>query len=614
MSQITTSRQRDTFADPRDLEELIRQLERFERGEISAEEWRAHRLLQGTYGQRQVGDLHMLRTKLPQGVVTAEQLDALAEVAEAHSRGFGHISTRQNFQLHFVAARGAEAALGRLAEVGVTSREACGNSVRNITACPRGGVSPDEVFDATPYAEALTRYLLRHPLSSSLPRKFKIALEGCAEDHAAAAIHDIALFARIREGRRGFEVRVAGGTAIMPVSARPLLAFLPAGELLALSEAVLRVFHRLGDRKNRQANRLKFLVKKMGWEAFQGEVLGELGRVRGEGVPPLPFEPDRPPEEGPPDLRRPPAASPGEIAARVGAGIPRGPGVVPEVRPQPAPSPAALAAWARTNVRPQRQPGFVTATVTVPLGDLTSAQLGALAGLARSYADGTVRFTREQDVLLRWVRSAEVSELYRRLSAAGLGLDGAGTPADVVSCPGAESCRLAVTASRGLGRELEAHLRAHPELADQLSGVDIKMSGCPNGCSQHHVAAIGLQGSIRKVGDSAVPQYFVLLGGSVSPAGARFGQLAAKIPARRVAQALERLAALYQAQRRPEEDARAFFERIPVAEAKRALADLAQLGPQSSPGRIASTWARRRSTASRPWTGSARREATAHAR
>jgi len=581
MSSVPAPSRRQGFADPKDLEELVRQLERYERGEISSEEWRAFRLVHGTYGQRQVGDLHMLRTKLPQGVVGAEQLEALAEVAEAHSRGFGHISTRQNFQLHFLTARGAEAALRRLAEVGVTSREACGNSVRNITACPLGGVSPEEVFDATPYAEALTRHLLRHPLSSSLPRKFKIALEGCAQDHAAVAIHDVGLLARLREGRRGFEVRLAGGTATLPVSARPLLGFLPAGDLLALAEAVVRVFHRLGDRQNRQANRLKFLVRRMGWEAFQAEVLAELDRVRAEGAPALPFDPERPPVEGPPERPGPPAPSPQDLAARVRAQRPRGPGIVPEVQVEPAPTPAQLAAWARTNVRPQRQPGYVTAVATVPLGDLTAAQLWALAALSRAYADGAVRFTREQDVLLRWVRAERLPALHARLSAAGLGLAGAGTPADVVSCPGAESCRLAVTASRGLGRELEAHLRAHPELTEALAGADIKMSGCPNGCSQHHLASIGFQGSVRKVGDRAVPQYFVLLGGGVSPQGARFGRLAAKIPARRVAAALDRLAALYQAQRQPGEGARAFFERLAPAEARGALADLAQLAPEA---------------------------------
>ncbi|HET6438121.1 MAG TPA: nitrite/sulfite reductase, partial [Anaeromyxobacter sp.] len=361
----------------------------------------------------------------------------------------------------------------------------------------------------------------------------------------------------------------------------PLLEFLPAGELLALAEAVVRVFHRLGDRHNRHANRLKFLVRKMGFEAFQGEVLAELGRVRAEGTPALPFDPERPKEEGPPAARRPPPPSPEEIAERVAAQRPRGPGIVKEVHPEPNPSAALLASWARTNVRPQRQAGFVVASVTAQLGDLTSAQLAVLSSLSRAFADGTVRFTREQDVLLRWVPADEVPALFRRLSAAGLWLDGAGTAADVVSCPGAESCRLAVTAARGLGRELEAHLRARPELLELLAGADLKVSGCPNGCSQHHLAAIGLQGSVRKVGEQAVPQYFVLLGGGVSAEGARFGRLAAKIPARRVARALERLAELYRAGRRPGEDARAFFQRLSPGEARQALGDLAQLGEEA---------------------------------
>jgi sulfite reductase (NADPH) hemoprotein beta-component len=568
-----------SFADPRDLEAFVRELERWERGEINAEEWKAFRLLYGNYGQRQEGDLYMLRSKLPQGAVTAAQLEALGEVAEEHSRGFGHVTTRQNLQLHFVTGRGVAAALERLAEAGVTSREACGNAVRNVTACPYGGVSPDEIFDTTPYGEALTRYFLRHPLSSSLPRKFKIAFEGCAEDHAATGIHDIGFLARREGGRRGFEVRLAGGTATFQVTGRRLLEFVPAGELLAVAEAVVRVFHRLGERKNRNAARMKYLVKKLGWDAFEAEVRRALEEVRAEGVPPLPFDPERPSEEGPPAARAA-APAPAEIARRVKAQVPRGPGVVPEVRPAES-TPAGLAAWTRTNVRPQRQSGFAIAIVTLPLGDLTSAQLGVLAELSRAYADGTVRFTKHQDAVLRWVAAAELPALHARLSAAGLGLAGAETPAKVVSCPGAESCRLAVTHSRGLGRELEALLRARPELTERLGDADIKMSGCPNGCSQHHIAAIGLQGSVRKVGDKVVPQYFVLLGGGVDREGARFGELAAKIPARRVGQALERLAALYQERRRPDEGARAFFARLPAAEAKAALADLAALTPET---------------------------------
>jgi sulfite reductase (ferredoxin) len=575
-------RERATFSAPGDLDDFLENLRRFEAGEITAEAWRQVRLVLGTYGQRQDGDLHMQRVKLPQGVASAAQLEALADVAERHSRGFVHVTTRQNVQLHFVSARGADAAMRRLADAGVTTKEACGNTVRNVTACPLAGVAAREVFDVTPYAEAFTRHFLRHPLASTLPRKFKVAFEGCPEDHAAAAIHDLGFFARLApDGRRGFLVRAGGGTATLPVSAQVLVEFLPADEVLALSEAVIRVFHRLGDRVHRHANRMKYLIRKLGFEGFRAEVEAERVRVAAEDAPRLPFDPACPPVELAPDGARTPAPAADAIAARVRAQAPRGPGVVPGVEPVLAPARAARDAFERTNVRPQRQVGFVAVEVVLPLGDVTSAQLGVLAALARAYGDGTVRFTREQDVVLRWVRREDVGALFERLAAAGLGRDGAGTPAHVTSCPGAESCKLAVTQSRGLGRLLEEHLRSRPELVRAAPDLDLKVSGCPNGCGQHHVAAIGFQGSARKVGGKAVPQYFVLLGGAVGSDGARFGRLAAKIPARRVPQALERLVALYVAERGQGESAPAFFARVDPARARTALAELADLAPET---------------------------------
>ena len=576
---LVPSRRPAGFADPSDVDEFVEMLGRFERGEIGPEAWRQFRLLRGTYGQRQP-DALMQRIKIPQGVVTAAGLEAIAEVAEAHSRGFAHVTTRQNVQLHFVTPRGAEQAMRRLAEAGITTREACGNSVRNVTACPLAGVAPDEVFDPTPYAEAFTRHFLRHPLSSSLPRKFKVAFEGCPVDHAATSIHDLGFLARVGpDGRRAFLVRAAGGTATVPVSGHVLAERLPAGELLELSEAVVRVFHRLGDRTNRHANRMKFLVRKLGFEGFRAEVEAERARVRAEGAPRLPFDPDAPREVGPPAARAA-APAPDEIAARVRAQALRGPGVVPDVAPDPRPGDGALAAFARPNVRPQRQAGWGTVESVLPLGDVTSAQLRVVAELARAYADGEARLTREQDVVLRWVRAEDVPALHARLAAAGLARDGAGTAANVTSCPGAESCKLAVTQSRGLGRLLEAHVRAHPELAGAAPGLDLKVSGCPNGCGQHHVSAIGFQGSARKVGGRAVPQYFVLVGGALAGDGARFGTLAAKIPARRVPAAVDRLVALYRAERSRGEDAPAFFARVEVARVKAALADLAELAPE----------------------------------
>jgi sulfite reductase (NADPH) hemoprotein beta-component len=575
------ARDRAPFSDPADLDEFVVMLERFERGEIGAEAWRQFRLLHGTYGQRQA-EHHMQRVKIPQGVLSAAQLEAVAEVAEAHSRGFVHVTTRQNFQLHFVDARGSEATMRRLAEVGITTREACGNSIRNVTACPLAGIAADEVFDPSPYAEAFTRHFLRHPLSSSLPRKFKVAFEGCPVDHAATSIHDLGFTARrLPDGRRAFVVRAGGGTATVPVSGQVLAPLLPAGELLELSEAVIRVFHRLGDRVHRHANRMKFLVRQLGFDGFRAEVEAERERVRAEGAPRLPFDPERPPEELAPSGARPAPPPPAEIARRVRAQQPRGPGIVPQVVPDLAPAPEALAEFERTNVRPQRQPGWAAVEVTLPLGDLTSAQLRTVAELARAHGDGTVRLTREQDLVLRWVRREEVAALHAGLAAAGLGRAGARTAARVTSCPGAESCKLAVTQSRGLGRLLEDHLRGHPELAAAAPGLDLKVSGCPNGCGQHHVAGIGFQGSARKVAGRAVPQYFVLLGGGLGPDGARFGRLAAKIPARRVPAALERLVALYRAERAEGEDAPAFFARVDLSRARAALADLAELAPDA---------------------------------
>jgi len=324
---------------------------------------------------------------------------------------------------------------------------------------------------------------------------------------------------------------------------------------------------------------MKFLIRKMGFDGFRAEVEVERERVRAEGPPRLPFDPERPPEEVPPEGARPPAPLREALAARVRAQALRGPGIVPAVEPDLAPVAAARASFERTNVRPQRQAGYVAVEVVLPLGDVTAAQLRAVADLSRAHGDGGVRLTREQDLVLRWVRREEVAALHAGLAAAGLGRGGAGTAARVVSCPGAESCKLAVTQSRGLGRLLETHLRAHPELVAGAPGLDLKVSGCPNGCGQHHVAAIGFQGSARKVGGEAVPQYFVLLGGGLGPEGARFGRLAAKIPARRIPAALERLVALYRAERAGDEDARAFFARVEPARARAALADLAELAP-----------------------------------
>ena len=574
---MTFGRPRLDFARQRDIDEFVEVLGQYERGEITPEAWRRFRLVRGTYGQRQ-DNVQMLRVKAPQGVVTGSQMRALASVAARYSRGFCHITTRQNIQFHFVPLKVVEQAMRELAAEGLTSREACGNSVRNITGCHYAGTSADEIFDPTPYAEATTRYFLRHPLSGVLPRKFKIAFEGCRQDHAFASINDIGFRARIENGRKGWRFTVAGGTSIMPVSGYVLYEFLPVEEMLDVAEAVVRVFHKYGDYQHPQRNRLKFTVKTLGWDTFRARVEEELEAFRREGGAKLPFDPETVESEGAPDWT--PAAAPTlqQVAATAATPV-TGPGIVPgSVRLQPLPD--TYLRWMQANVSGQRQAGYCHVTVRLPLGDFTAGQMRVLADLAEAYGDGTMRLTVNQNVLYRWVRTESVEPFYQRLAAAGLAAPDAGRLNDVVSCPGAESCRLAVTQSRGLGRVLTEHLSARPEVVDAVPSGDIKISGCPNGCGQHHIGSIGFQGSVRKVAGRAVPQYFVLVGGGCSDEGvAHFGKVVSKVPVHRLTDAVDRLVALYRERREGEEDLGAFFRRVPTSLATEALKDLAQLLP-----------------------------------
>ena len=515
------------------------------------------RLVRGTYGQRQPGDVQMLRDQDSAGRPHRPQLEALAEVGERFSRGFGHITTRQNIQFHFVKLHDVEPAMRILADAGLTTREACGNSVRNITCCPQAGVSPTELFDVTPYSEAMTRYLLRHPLSSSLPRKFKIAFEGCTdEDHALLGMHDLGYRAAIKDGSRGFRVVVGGGTSIMVKSAEPVHDFLPASEIFNVAEAVIRVFHEFGDYKHKQANRLKFLIKKLGWDGFLAGVPQEARGVPGAGRRDAAVRSREPSGRSrtcvAPRIDSPPIL---QTVSRATSSQVTGPGIVPQVRPMLPTMNGDYSHWLSTNVSKQKQSGYFFVNATIPLGDFTSQQMRILGDLATAFADGTIRITAEQNLVFRWVPTDAVPELYRQLAAAGMGLADAGTIADVTSCPGAESCKLAVTQSRGLGKFLGDHLREHPELIATAPDLQIKISGCPNGCGRHHIAGLGFQGSVRKVAGKAMPQYFVMVGGGPEGDGVEFGRLAAKVPARRMTVALERLLDLYVNERQDGESA-----------------------------------------------------------
>jgi sulfite reductase (NADPH) hemoprotein beta-component len=575
----TLGRANTGFANPSEIDTFVETLARFERGEIDADAWRAFRLVAGTYGQRQDGDLSMLRAKIPQGILSAEQLEAVAGVAEDYSRGFAHITTRQNFQFHFMKLHEVGEAMRRLGDVGITTREACGNSVRNVTMSATAGVAADEVFDPTPYAHELTRYFLRHPLSSHLPRKFKIAFTGGGADHAFATINDLGWHAQIeqRDGRavRGFRLTVGGGTALWCQSGRELFAFLPASEMLGVTEAVLRVFNAKGDRVHRHKNRVRYLIKQMGWDAWRASFDAELALLRAEGMPPLSFDPDAPPEIEAPVSSRGGVPDLGLLASLVASDATRGPGITP--RFLPIASRDAGARFFRTNVQPQRQAGYSIVTVTVPLGDLSGGRLRALAFLARAFSEGKVHVSQAQNLLFRWVKDDQVSALHAALETIGLAESDPDSIADITACPGAESCKLAVTQSRGLARELNDRFREDEALVDRAKGLIVKVSGCPNGCGLHHVAGIGFQGGLRKIDGRAVPQYHVYAGGDGAGKTARFGRMIGKVPARRLEEATRRLIALYEAKRDSAESITDYLARAPVAELRASIADLEKL-------------------------------------
>jgi sulfite reductase (NADPH) hemoprotein beta-component len=532
------------FARREDVDLFVQRLEAFERGELDAEAWRSFRLLNGVYGQRQDG-LMMIRAKLPGGIATPAQLVALADVAERFAGGKGHVTTRQNVQFHFVPMADAEAALHRLADAGITTREACGHSVRNWTLCPFAGVAAGEPFDPTPYMEALARHLLRGPYSSTLPRKLKPSVGGCCgTDCSQAFINDLGFLARTNDGAIGFQVLAGGGLSTLRRSALVVEEFVPAGEILEAADAVVRVFHRIGNRHNRAKARLKWAIDKIGKDAFLAEYRAERAAIRAEGGVPLVL----PPQPDPPALRAPLAQ-------------------VAELDP-------SYAAWAADSVRPQKQSGFSAVVIRLVLGDVTAAQLRALADLAVQFGEGELRLANEQNLVLRYVPTAKLPALHRALARVGLATAGANTLADVTSCPGAMSCKLAVTASRGLAGVLTELLERRPDLVAAAKGLDIKVSGCPHGCGQHYIAGIGFQGGMRKLAGRPAPQYLVYVGGGIADDHADFGRLVGKVPARRAGAALERLLDLYIAGGGTDHT---FWATVPLEALKAQIADLDKL-------------------------------------
>lgn len=584
-------------------EALAREIDIFEteialrkQGKIDERLFAETRLRRGTYGQRyDNGQRHngktvqglgypsgeltkgpntmwdapgMQRIKIPAGGLNAEQLETLADLAEEYSDGIAHVTTRQDFQLHYVHIEDTPSVMRRLAAVNITTREACGNSVRNVTACPYAGVCPDEVFDVTPYSRALSKFLLGHPDCQNFGRKFKPSFSGCAQ-HACglASMHDIGMVAVIRnesgKEKRGFEVSVGGGLGAVPYQAKLFDSFVSPEELLPLAQSVARVFAARGEKKNRSRARIKFLIQDLGIEKFKELVLEERKN--------LPHDPRWT------DYIR---------DAEQFHEAPLRPGGKP-----PLLSTESFQRWVKTNTRAQKQGGYVVVTITLPLGDITANQLRALADIARRFTKETIRSTVEQNIVLRWVSQSDLAELHKALEAAGLGDPGAGTIVDVAACPGTDTCKLGISSSRGLAAELRKRLEEkNYELDECIQNLHIKISGCFNSCGQHHVADLGFYGVSRKMSGYAVPHFQVVLGGEWEHNGASYGLPVIAIPSKNIPEVVARLTERYAANRKSGESFKEFVARTGKVELKKMLEDLARPPADSSDRSFFQDW------------------------
>jgi len=557
------------------------QMELRKRGSLDEKIFAETRLRRGIYGQRYdngqrhdglrvqeldfaCGDLKkgpdtlwdapgMVRIKIPFGGLTPDQLDLLADLSEEYSDAVLHVTTRQDFQLHYVHIDDTPDLMRRLAAVGITTREACGNTVRNITACPLSGVCKGEVFDVTPYARACTDFLLGHPDTQDFGRKFKIAFSGCSQDACGLVkLHDMGAIAAIRRKggaeKRGFELYIGGGLGAVPHQAQLFDAFLPEEDLLPTAQAISRVFARLGEKKIRARARIKFLVAKLGIEKFREMVLEERERM-------------------PLDTRWRQYLKDVDAHSEVPL---HGPVVLQQDQPS-----STFKLWSTTNVYRQRQPGYVVITVTLPLGDISAAQTRALADAARLYAGENIRLTVEQNVVLRWVSEGNLPQLHEALERANLSEPGAGTISDITACPGTDTCKLGISSSRGLASEIRRHLANSSNGADQSAkDLRIKISGCFNSCGQHHVADLGFYGISRTRENRKVPHFQVVLGGSWKENAGKYGLAIGAVPSKRIPDAVQRIREHYVNHRIEGEQFQEFAHRVGKVELRRMLEDL----------------------------------------
>ena len=496
---------RTDAANRADIEELKDRIYAYQRGREDEDRFKHYRLTRGVYGQRQVG-VHMFRTKIPFGHITPDQLIALANISEKYTNGRLHITTRQNVQMHYVKLNDSPAIWEELVAAGMTAREACGNTVRNLTASPLAGVDPDELFDVSPYVYATFDYFLRNPICQEMGRKIKPAFSSSDKDSAFTYFHDFGFIPRIRDGQRGFRVVVGGGLGAVSMVAHTAFEFLPADQIIPFQEAALRVFDRYGEREKRMKARMKFLIKYLGFDRFMELVHEEW-----------------------------PAIAHKEYAIDESL-VPKLRSVPGDNFPPLAPAhPALYEAWLQTNVLEQKQGGYRAVAIRIPLGNLEAEQARLLAEVIRTHASDDIRLSVQQGMVLRYVPPSALPHLFNALYALDLGLPGYDTTADITACPGTDTCALGVTNSTGLAQVLEALVRdEYPELVIE-DDIRIKISGCMNACGQHMAANIGFHGSSIRVGDKIAPAMQVVVGGGIAPDGRGFiAEKVIKVPTRRV--------------------------------------------------------------------------------
>jgi len=526
-------------------------------GHITEDEFRPFRLKHGIYGQRQPG-VQMVRCKIPSGLLSAAQAMQLGRIADEFGGGRSHLTTRQNLQYHFVPLASVADLMHLLADVGLTNREACYNTVRNVTACAWAGIAPDEVFDVRPYAQRVAYAFLRKDLTGNLPRKFKVAFDGCGHrDCIFGAINDIGLRAVIRDGRRGFRMVIGGGLGPLPTEAQLLEEFVPEERLLNRCEAVIRVFNQYGNRKNKNTARMKFLLRGRGLDWLREQIEKEYTDILANGGIAWP-----------------------EIVPEGFGGYqsqpqPLGNGaLLPVLNPASSHDPG-YDAWLETNVVPQRQTGYAAVTARVDQGNLTSVQWRGLAKLAQTAGDGLVRTTVNQNVVLAFIPLARLPRVHAALKEIGLGGAGAGEIEDVLTCPGAYTCNLGLTKTMNLGAALQETVRRYDD--HQVRRLTIKASGCPNSCGHHWIADFGFYGNARKVDGREIPYYQMLLGGGYDSDGImRFGLAVQSVPARLAPEALRRVVDHFLANRIAGETFREYVLRYKVETFRALTADLAK--------------------------------------